>query len=223
MTFNFRAAVGLCAALALTGCMDLMKTGFNWDTPGASPEMRSFGPPVGMIRPGTSENVFVTSKAGLVGEQALAFMETEAPASDAQRTFLQSAQVKDTSAPVHVSWKGQFGSGGTLKVVLGFMGRPYVQMIFDDGDVFVAGRKLGRYLPGDHHVIYVTLDPDALSYSLTMTGDARMDISEVSGTVTDLNGSQGDQVIAEFSLESAGTERLVYVLDDVRVSHRPVN
>lgn len=212
--------VSACACLWLAGCGDLLDTGFDWDRPGHSPSMTTLGFQGGsQIRPGASENVFVTSKMGLVQKKALAFVETTEMTKGSNRTFLQSAPVKDANAPVYVTWKGQFGAGGAMKVVLGYLGQPYVEIRFDAGDIMVGGTKEGAYLPGDHHDVAVMLEPQTRRYLVSFGGDGRYNQEEVSGAAPAPKGDAGNIVIADFGIESVGQERLVYVLDDVRMSH----
>jgi len=220
LNFGGRAAL-LGAAISLCGCGDLLDTGFNLDNAGQAPSMTSVGINNGaQIRPGSSRNMFVTSKAGLMGEQALAFIETKEAINGSNRTFLQSKPITDLSAPVHVSWHGQFGNGGELKVVLGYLGQPYVSIRFDNGDIFVGDTWAGSFLPGDLHDVLVTLEPNVRTYNVSFTGDGQYRQSVLTGSAPKPKNDAGNQVIADFGIESSGQERLVYVLDDVRMSHR---
>jgi|GEM_PF-5096163 len=211
------------ACLSIAGCGALLDTGFDWDKPGHSPSMTTLGFQGAQIRPGASKNVFVTSKMGLVGQQALAFIETAEPVDGSHRTFLQSAPVKDPTEPVYINWRGQFGAGGTMKVVLGLLGQPYVTMRFADGDLFLDDAKVGNFVPGDHHSVAVTLDPKARSYKVAFSGHGTYHQNAFEGSAPASKNDAGMQVIADFGIESVGQERLVYVLDDVRISHNASN
>lgn len=218
-SYSIRAAL-LASVLAVSSCGDLLNAGFENDLPGRSPSIVLPGQPVGdRLTPGPSKSFFVTSEDGLIGHQAYAFVEGEAQRDARLATSFKSAPVNDIEAPVYISWRGKFGNGGGMTVLAGYEGQPYVQIKFAKGDIHVEGKSIGTYHPGDNHNVVVSLFPKEKAYRVEIKGDLQ-GVQAVTGRSRSVDSvGAGVLASAEFSIDKSGQERLVYVIDDVKMSH----
>lgn len=209
------------AATALTGCGNLFDAGFESDTPGQPPALSPAGLPAGdSIASGPAENFIVTSKMGIIGQQAYAFVEPAPGIDDTQfQTVMRSAPIDDLSKPVYLSWRGIFGSGGGVKMIAGYQGKPFVEFAFDSGMVMLGDDVVGSYLPGDHHTVLVSLFPATGTYRLGVFGDVNFDQEFFEGQAISKDQIDEPQVFAEFSITRSPDENLIYVIDDVKMSY----
>lgn len=221
MTFLHLRGALIASTLFLSACGDLFNAGFEGDTPGLPPASSPQGSPVGdSITTGPSESFFVTSSQGIVGEKSYAFVEPiPALGSRSARTVMRSAPVGDMTKPVYVTWRGKFGTGGGLNTIVGYMGKPYVSLEFMDGDIYVEGEVVGSYVPGDNHTVVVSLFPESETFQVAITGDASFVRNVVEGPARAKGKVPENQVITDFVITRSENPRLVYVLDDARMSH----
>ena len=213
----------LCASASLLGgCGELLYAGFENDMPGRAPSGVLPGLPFGdQVIPGPSKSFFVTSEEGLMGRQAYAFVEGYDASASKLKTQFRSAPVTNLSVPTYISWNGKFGNGGALSTVLGFGQQPYVVVKFAGGDIHVNGRSVGAYRPGDNHDVVAMLDPVNRTYRITIHGDMAEKVETMSGEAESQKVIEGGTVAtATFAMDGSGREQLVYVIDEVKMSHR---
>ncbi len=225
MTYKPWRAALFVAATALSGCNNLFDAGFESDTPGLPPALTPAGLPNGdSIAPGPAGSFFVTSKMGIIGQKAYAFVEPQADTGDTSlRTVMRSAPVDDLSKPVYLSWRGIFGSGGGVRIRAGYQGKPFVEFGFDNGMIMLGDDVVGAYLPGDHHTVLVSLFPTTNTYRVRVMGDVTIDQEFFEGAASSQTQITAPQVLAEFSITRSPDKNLVYVIDDVTMSHDAPN
>ena len=211
----------LASTVLLASCGHLFHANFEGDLPGKAPSPRPEGFPDGdLITIGPEESFFVTSDMGIVGEKSFAFVEPKVSGKLPPRTVMRSALIEDMQKPVHMSWRGIFGTSGSIKMKLGFAGQTYADLHFDHGTIFVDGKRSGVYKPGDIHSVVVSLYPASQSYEVTIQGDAHTNAKSFSGNAISKDEPTRPEAFAEFNVTSSNAETLVYIIDDVIMSHR---
>jgi len=222
MLFSTRFTALFASLFLVSGCDILLNASFEADTAGDAPRVDIPGAPSGdSITSSEGKSFFVTSQGGLVAGQAMAFVAPDQRTDNrTARSVMRSATINSLDRPIYISWNGKFGAGGELNGIFGYLGKQFVRLQFSNGDILLEGRPVGRYRPGDNHQVLISLYPVEGRYRVAISGDVDLGRPFIEGAARSSLEVAGSKAVADFTITPAPNAPLVYVMDDVKMSHQ---
>jgi hypothetical protein len=212
----------VAAAVLLTGCANLFHADFESGIPGQPPIANPPGPPAGdRISNGPADLFFVSTEDAISGSQSLTIREVVPSLDpDSNQIVFRTAPINDADAPIYITWRGFFPAPGGISVNIGFLGKSFGNVTFENGQIRMFDTPVGNYDIGDSHTVIVSLFPASQTYRFAIFGDATLAQDFAQADMAPINGTPSNEGFVEVAPTASTAQNCVYVMDDVTVSYK---